>query len=81
MARGACERRFIEQATDDFQQFAAQVAATSWDDIVALDVEGLLELRERVDAEVRRRLEVAEAQVDRLRSAVALAAAARERAA
>ena len=34
MARGACERRFIEQATDDFQQFAAQVAATSWDDIV-----------------------------------------------
>jgi molybdopterin-dependent oxidoreductase alpha subunit len=34
LAREACDRRFIETATEDFSQFVAQVEATSWDEIV-----------------------------------------------
>lgn len=49
----------------------------TWDDLVRLEDEELLELRSRVDVELTRRLEASEARVDRLRSAVAAANAER----
>jgi anaerobic selenocysteine-containing dehydrogenase len=35
LARGAFDREFVANSTEDFQQFVARVEATSWDDIVA----------------------------------------------